>query len=58
MSDDMKGLVINEEIELNYPCRMNKDFDSRKLYEDTVLTILNDFSRSPITNPSDSHEYR
>jgi len=55
MSDDMKGLVINEEIELNYPCRMNKDFDSRKLYEDTVLTILNDFSRSPITNPSDSH---
>jgi hypothetical protein len=30
------------------------DFDGRKTYEDTMLKILNDYSRQIMTNPANS----
>lgn len=30
---------------LDFNARFNKDFDQRKIYEDTVLKILNEYSR-------------
>lgn len=38
--------------------RMTEDFDMRKVYEDTLLKILNEYSREAIRNPYGSDEFR
>lgn len=41
-----------------YLDRVNKDFDSRKSYEELVLRILNYYQRSPQKPPSDASEFQ
>ena len=41
-----------------YLDRVNKDFDSRKNYEELVLRILNYYQRSPQKPPSDASEFK
>jgi hypothetical protein len=38
--------------------RMTDDFDLRKIYEDTLLKILNEHSREKLTNPEGAEEFR
>ena len=38
--------------------KVNKDFDSRKNYEEIVLKILNEYSRSTVKHPDNSEELR
>jgi hypothetical protein len=40
-----------------YLDRVNKDFDSRKNYEEVVLRILNYYQRSPQKPPSNASEF-
>ena len=37
--------------------RVNKDFDMRKMYEETVLKILNECSRQSLTHPENSSNF-
>ena len=38
--------------------RMTDDFDMRKVYEDTLLKILNEYSRETVRNPNGAEEFR
>lgn len=38
--------------------RMNQDFDTRKMYEDYMLKILNDYSRQVLKNPPGHEEFK
>ena len=49
----------DESIEpLNFAEKMNQNFDLRKMYEDTILTILNTHARELLTNPAGSVQYK
>lgn len=67
-SDDILGMDEDDDFEFEdatsdstmtgYLDRVNKDFDSRKNYEELVLRILNYYQRSPQKPPSDASEFK
>lgn len=42
----------------DFASRMNKDFDTRKTYEDTILKVLNEYSLQKVYNPENHTSFQ
>lgn len=52
------GIANRKSLFSGFAKRMTSDFDLRKVYEDTMLKILNEYSRETVKNPQGAEEFR